>query len=397
METAKKNELVLIDPKEYGLDEKQASDVQNGFLPIIAERDSLAELYSAIVKSEITHDVCLEARELRLKLVKVRTSSEKTGKSLKEFYLAGGRFVDAWRNKNKVVIEQMEEKLDSIENHFINIEKEKIKKLESERISLLLPFQDASLNPGELGNMPETVWNAYFESVKVAHSNKIEAEKQAELKQIAEQKAEAERIEAQRIENEKLKAEAEKKEKEFAAERAKLEKQRKEAEEKAAAERKLIEEKAEKERKEIEAIRNKRNSELTPFIVFIKDYNKLLSLPEKEYQKEFSDIKKGAELQWELEKAEKIKADAEAEKQAKILQEIKKKEKAELDAKLKEEQEIEAKSKAPDKEKLIELAETISKLQFPNVNSESAKLILQDTRGLLNKIEVYIKTKSETI
>ena len=108
-------EIVKINPAEYGLDESKAMEVESVFLPVVAERDNLAITYNEIVNKEISTDLVFQARELRLKLVKVRTNTDKIHKTAKAFYLAGGRFVDAWKNKNVEVISQMEEKLSGID------------------------------------------------------------------------------------------------------------------------------------------------------------------------------------------------------------------------------------------------------------------------------------------
>lgn len=67
----------------------------------------------------------------------------------------------------------------------------------------------------------------------------------------------------------------------------------------------LPDEKVEKERKEI---RNKRSDELKPYIIFIRNYSELIEMPEEDYKKELSEVKKGAELQWEYERECKINA-----------------------------------------------------------------------------------------
>lgn len=251
---------LIVDPKEYGLDEKQAKEVENGFLPVIKERDNLLQSYSDIVSKEISLSLTKQARDLRLKLVKIRTDSDKIHKALKAFYLAGGRFVDAWRNKNKTIIEQMEEKLGSIENHYENIEKQKREKLESGRKELLKPFIDESLIPAGLGIMAEEVFNNYLSDLKIAFNTKIENERKAEEQRIEKEKKEKEEQDKIKLENERLKKEAEERERLAKIERDKLEKEKreleakakKEAEERERIEREIQLKKAqeEKERKE---------------------------------------------------------------------------------------------------------------------------------------------------
>lgn len=180
METEK---LVLVDPKEYGLEPKQAEEVESVFLPVIAERENLSSDYEKIVASEISEQVTQDARELRLKLVKVRTNTDKIHKTAKAFYLAGGRFVDAWKNKNVTVISQMEEKLSEIENYYANIEKERIAKLQSDRVQEVLKYDvDGSIM--NLGMMSDDVWNNYLLGTKLSYESRIAAEKKAEEERI---------------------------------------------------------------------------------------------------------------------------------------------------------------------------------------------------------------------
>ena len=119
------NELVKVDPKEFGLEVKQGETIEKSFLPKIQERDAISTIYGQLITSEITPELCKQARELRLKLVKVRTGISDIHKVEKAFYRAGGLYVDALKNKHTTPVEQMEEKLFEIENYYINIEKAK--------------------------------------------------------------------------------------------------------------------------------------------------------------------------------------------------------------------------------------------------------------------------------
>lgn len=240
-----------INPSEYGLDEQKVTTIEAAFMPKIVEREALKEIYERVIVSELTPALCKEAGEIRRKLVKVRTGIADIHKTQKAFYLAAGRFVDAWKNKETEPIEQMEASLSEIETHFERIEAERLALLKLERIAELTKVCE---NP-EMYNaeyLSEKAFDDLFTGLKLAkearekaeaeaEAERIRKEKEAEelrLKKEAEEKAEQERI---RKENERLKAEAEEKEKQLAAERAKAE-----------AERKKIEEAAKKEREEAE-------------------------------------------------------------------------------------------------------------------------------------------------
>lgn len=225
------NEIATIDPKEFGLQETQVTEIQAAFMPKIVERDGLAEIYSGIITQEICPELCKTAKELRLKLVKVRTGIAEIHKTQKAFYLAAGRYVDAWKNKETLPVTQMEENLSAIEEHYERIEAQKRAALQTERAAELQKFSDeGAFIPGNLGELLPEVWDNYLLGVKTAYETKKENElkaAEAEAARVAAEKAEQERI---RQENERLKAEAEQREKE-----------RKELEAKAEAERKAAE------------------------------------------------------------------------------------------------------------------------------------------------------------
>ena len=180
--------IITVDPKEFGLEVKQVKTIEQAFLPKIQEREALAIIYQDLITGEITPELCKKAKEVRNKLVKVRTGISDVHKTQKAFFLSAGRFVDAWKNKETLPVEQMEEKLSEIENYFINIEKQRIEKLSEERKAEALKYTE--FPAGELGLMADDVYLAYLTGLKVAHEARIEAER----------KAEAERIENERIE-----------------------------------------------------------------------------------------------------------------------------------------------------------------------------------------------------
>ena len=197
-------------PSEFGLQEDQAKTIESAFMPKIVERDGLKVIYEQLLTQEITPELCRSAGDLRKKLVKVRTGIAEIHKTQKAFFLAAGRFVDAWKNKETLPVEQMEEKLFEVEDYYAKIERDKVIALQQERSEELKKWQDElAFTPGNLGELTEEVWSNYLFGVKTAFEQKVAAEKaakEAEEKRIADEKAEQERI---RLENEKLKKAAE--------------------------------------------------------------------------------------------------------------------------------------------------------------------------------------------
>lgn len=300
-------QLVIVDPKEFNLDNAKAETIASAFTPKLVEREAYAQQYAELITQELSPELSKKASELRKKLVKVRTGIAEIHKTEKAFYLAGGRFVDALKNKYILSVEQMEEKLEEIENYYINIEKQRIEALRLERLAQLLPLgyvEDSRIN---LGDIDETIYNSIKLGLETKRAEEEKAAKEAEelrLAELAKDKAENERrlliapyaqfdtsnsdlrnmtdevftalltslqtakkeYEAEqakiREENERLRKEAESAELQAKQEREASEKKLAEERAKAEAERKAIEEKARKEAQEAAEKQAKLEAEL---------------------------------------------------------------------------------------------------------------------------------------
>ena len=221
-ETLEKKQLVKINPSEYGLSESKAQQIAAQFQPMLDKMAELEEEYNEIIKLPIESPATAAlAKELRLKYVKVRTGTAEIHKTQKAFYLAGGRFVDGWKNAQLFASEGIEAKLESIEKYAANLEKERIAKLQSEREAQLSQYGVENISSLNLGAMTDAIWNNFLTGTKTNYEAKIEAERKAEADRIAKEKADRAEREAQRLENERLKKEAEEKEKLRIAEKAK--------------------------------------------------------------------------------------------------------------------------------------------------------------------------------
>lgn len=326
----------LVNPKEYGLEPSQAEQIESVFLPVIQERENLAEKYTEIVRSEITNELTKSAKELRLKLVKVRTSTDKIHKDAKAFYLAGGRFVDAWKNRNVTVIEEMESRLFEIEDHFAKIDRENQEALKQSRLKILAEYCE---NPElyNVGLLSDDAFSSLVSGQKMIKEQKIEAERKAEQDRIELERLEAEERERIKAENERLKMEAEEREKVIREEIAKATREREEAERKIRLER----EQAEAERRKLE-----------------------LELEQKA-------------------QAERKRIQDEADK-------------AESERKQKEKADRKAKN-APDKSKLELLATSFDLVEIPDVKGEDAKKIISDVKILVGKLTTFIREKSQDL
>jgi hypothetical protein len=248
------NKPVRIDPKEFGLEEKSVKTIEAAFAPKIAEREGFVKVYETLITGELTPELCVDAKALRNKLVKVRTGIAEVHKTQKAFFLASGKFVDAWKNKETLPVSQMEEKLSDIEKHFENIEAQRVFKLAEERTVKLSAYEPEMIIPN-IGEMDESVWTNFLGGIISGYNQRKLDElndEKARLKVIEEEK-EAARLKA--IEDEKirkdnirLKAEADERERLATVEREKREKAEAERIKKEVEAEKKRNEKAQKEK-----------------------------------------------------------------------------------------------------------------------------------------------------
>ena len=234
--------MEIVKASEFGIEEQKANELMGNLPQIVEERKVLEQQYGEVIKLDIEDsETSKKAKEVRLLIQKNRTQGINTWhRTAKDFFLKGGQFVDAIKRKEIAVNERMEEMLMGIEKHAENKEKERLAKLQQERVKILSEFVEDA-NERDLSGMDSEVWEAYLSTKKKAHLDFIEAEKKAEQERQA--KIEAERLEQERIrkENERLRKEAEERQKQEAA---RIEKERKERQ---AEEAKL---KAEREKQE---------------------------------------------------------------------------------------------------------------------------------------------------
>jgi len=251
----------LIKSETFGIEESKANELTKGLETILAEREVLKESYLDVIELEVVKENLSTFKELRLMIVKNRTKGiEKWHKQNKAFFLAGGRFVDAIKNKEIIVNKDWEEKLLSAEKHFENIEKERVEKLQNERVEKLSKYvEDADQR--DLAKFEEDEFEAVFQMNKKTHDDRIAADKKAEKERVEAERKEQEERDRIAKENAKLKAEADAREKKIEAERiererlAKIEsdKQAKIEAERLAKENEAKKIQAEKERKQKEA------------------------------------------------------------------------------------------------------------------------------------------------
>jgi hypothetical protein len=225
-------QVTIIDPKEFGLEVKEANKMTSGLDVIILERKSLEVIYNQVILKELNAETFKEAKELLSKVRDNRTKGvEPWRKAQKELFLRGGQFVDAKAKVESLVNETMESKLDKIVKYEINLEIERKAALKKARITHLEPY-GTDVQFIALDEMNEDQFDLLLQREKLAFVARIESAKIAEEKRIADEEIESNRIELeriselkriedQRIENENLKKDAAIKAKELAIERKK--------------------------------------------------------------------------------------------------------------------------------------------------------------------------------
>jgi molecular chaperone GrpE (heat shock protein) len=201
---------LYVNPNEYGVEETKAKSIIEAFKPHEDTLQNYLNLYYPIINSEITPELTKEAKDLKKKVTSLGTEITNVHKSEKAEYLNKGRFVDAKKNMLFDTVTEMKTKLVSITEHYENLEKEKIAKLQSERLEAISPFlEDASLR--DWASMEQDVFDSYLATTKkkwevwqaeLEKQRKEEEEaKKAQEELVKKQQAE---IEKQRVENEKL-------------------------------------------------------------------------------------------------------------------------------------------------------------------------------------------------
>lgn len=343
-----KNEIVKIDaPELQVIEQSKADQIKKTFEPMAEMLTGFEEAYNELVvdaSEEITEEVTARAKRLRLDIGKVRIETGKLKDKQKEYIKLEDKAIMGVHNILVWAVKEKEDKLKEIEKHFEIQEQKRLEKLQVDRAEKLsLYVEDA--HERDLAKFADDEFEALLAMKKKEQEDRIAAEKKAEEERIAKEKAEAEERKRIAAENEKLKKEAE--------------------------------------------LKEKRNTELRPYIVFIRDYDKMLNMSESDYKQELADVKKGAEEHWEYERKEQIRKAKEEEAE----QEKQRKERAEYEAKLKAEREAKEKMEREEKAKREKLeAELKAKEEAEQKakEEEAARLQAELNKGDVAKVKDLI-------
>jgi hypothetical protein len=247
--------------QDYGINEVQEKELVSNLPQILLERDVLTPQYDEVMRMDINDlATAKRAKEVRLLIQKNRTQGILVWhKKAKEYFLRGGQFVDAKKNRETPVNERMEGELMGIEKNAENLEIDRLEKIKSDRIAELSKYSE--IIPESLGMMEDEVYKSYLVGCKVAYEARIEAEKKAELDRLRIEQEEKEERERVAKENEKLKLEAIEAAKKAESERIERERVAKIEADKRAKELAIEKAKAEAEKKAREVAEAKREAE----------------------------------------------------------------------------------------------------------------------------------------
>lgn len=183
-------EIIKVNPEEYGIEAKKASELTGNLPQIKSERDILSQRYEEVVKMDIENpETAKIARELRLKIRDNRTKGiDVWHKTTKDFFLKGGQFVDAIKRVEIAVNQRMEENLESIEKYFENKEKERKAKLNEERLSILEPYSEFVPFGINFGEISEEEFTKILNGSKLQFEAKLEEERKVEEERLRNEK-----------------------------------------------------------------------------------------------------------------------------------------------------------------------------------------------------------------
>jgi hypothetical protein len=305
------NLALIIDPKEFGVEENQAKELMANLPQLKEERSILEQQYSLIIKMDIEDpSTSKKAQELRKLIKNNRTKGiEVWHKNAKDYFLKGGQFVDAIKRKEIAINEKMEDDLEQIEKYAELKEQKRLDELEAIRIETLQPYSEFVPFGANLRIISDEDFNKILNGAKLQYEAKIQSEK----------KAEEERLENERLEN--------------------VERERRI---KISPFNQFVTQQAD--------LRNISDDEFDTYFALLQKAKSNYEAEQEKIRKENERLKKDAEakekaLELEREKARKEAAELEAKRQKEIQAEREKQAKLEAALKAKRDAEIEAENK----------------------------------------------------
>lgn len=375
-------------------------DVATASTELSCPADKVAALYQPFAKpfeyaaellaEEEKATTAFDARALRLKMVKARTTITATKDESKEGIKLDGKIIDWFNNAGCERLKESEARLLDIEKAEERAEAARIEALREERAEVLESLENF-FHGNNLGTMAEADWKEYLQQAKdVYEMREIRKKREAE-EAAAELKRQEEEREAARLEAIKLREEAEANAAAAKAEREAREKAEAAAREAAAAAEKArvaAENEAKKERDAIEAKAKAEQEKRDAAAKAERDRIEATAAEERRKAIEAAAV------------AAKEKAAAEAEAQRLRDAEAKRiaDQKAKEDAQAKADALAAKKAAAaPDKAKLMTLFATLAEIPIPIMSSPEGKMIAASTAKQLADTMKMIEAQAATL
>lgn len=332
-----------------GMAQTAAEALVKPFVPLAEEAFALVVQAESIVVTDATQvSEMKQSRTARLRLREIRIEVEKVRKGLKEDSLRRGQGIDLAANYIKGKVEPVEARLEEQEKFAERAEAKRKAELKASREALLAPF-GIDTTHYQLGDMKDAAFAELLDSTRLAHEARVAAAKKAEADRIAAEearKAEDARI---RADNDRLKAEKEAVERAAAAEREKARQEALAAQARADVERQRIEAQARAEREKAEA---KAAAERAAHEAVLRKEREA----REQLERDAAEQRRIAE--------EKAKAEALAARRA---------------------------AAAPDKQKLLTLAQTVRLIAVPSVKTLEAKTVAENAAMWIDALAARIE------
>jgi hypothetical protein len=361
-----KRELAVLAPAE-------AEPLKTAFLTMFGQAEKWVAQAKSIVVTDATDLRGMKlARETRLAIREIRCNGENARKKLKADIVLKGRAIDGIANVLKALCEPAEAHLEEQEKFAERAEAKRIADLVAVRSAELVAL---AVDPAfyRLGDMTPEAYAQLVASIKAAAAAKIEAERVAEAARIA--AIEADKAERARVaaENARLKAESEEREKAAKIERETAAKALSAAEAKAKAEREKAAAEAakaaEQARKEREAIEAKAKAERDEAVRVAAE------------QKKIAD----AEALKEKQAREKAEAELAAQR------------KAAADKAAAETLAAQQAAAAPDRIKIVALANVVRGIAIPEMSTENGKTARAEIAAKVEQFAKWIEGKAKAL
>jgi hypothetical protein len=282
--------VLLTDEKLTPVEIKK---VEEAFLPLILRMNELDKEFAEVIKMEDGKEAVKASTELASKYKKLRTDTGKEHTKQKAYYLAGGRYVDKWKNQQLALSETKECELNEKKMFFINQEKAKLQLIKDGRIEVLNSIGYTEQVDG-LEILTDDVFNAMVEGFKL----KAQADLDRQVEELRLQKEADDKVKLHNSRKELLipywnfvhvdNRNANLSgftEEEFAKELEDLKIKKQEADNK------LAEQELENARLKDEADKTaKRNSDLRPYISMIRNYDEVMALSDNDFATALTDF-----------------------------------------------------------------------------------------------------------